>query len=107
MQLQEVITRYPEITKTGDSITDATLIMQDCQIGFLPVASAFEAMALKGIAKLIVTDISGKIIGVLTSGDTTTVCKGDNTTGQLTQAIHMMSTQQLETPPQDAQFVSD
>jgi CBS domain-containing protein len=72
------------------------------------VEKALEIMASQAIARLVVTDPSGKMVGVLSCGDLATACKGDNRAGQLRAAIHRRTykSKPVEAPP-DAQFVSE
>jgi hypothetical protein len=65
-------------------------------------------MASRAIARLVVTDQNGKMVGVLSCGDLATACKGDDRAGQLRAAIHRRTyrAKQVQAPP-DAQFVSD
>jgi CBS domain-containing protein len=74
-----------------------------------PIEKALEIMARWAIARVIVTDSDGRIVGVLTSGDAATACKGDDRAGQLTAAIHRRAnkTQPVPMPPPNAQFVSE
>jgi len=155
MQLHEVITKNPETIRPDDSIRNATKIMRDYQIGFLPVIddgkvlgvltdrdiiiraiasgydpqttcvrhvmtmnpiqlretdpleSALEAMSLNSIARLVIIDQEGNLVGVLTSGDAALACDGDNRAGKLRVAIHRRTNRELTPPPPGAQFVSD
>src|SRR5471030_2317249 len=42
------------------------------------IEKALEIMATQAIARVVVTDQNGKMVGVLSCGDLATACKGDN-----------------------------
>jgi len=74
MQLQEVITKNPETIRPDDSIRDATLIMRDCRIGFLPVID------------------DGKVLGCVTDRDIVIRAIAGGYDPQTTTVRHVMTT---------------
>lgn len=94
----------PETTKVGDIMT-----MNPIQLSMTDtLETACETMAQLTVARLIVTDHSGMMVGVVSCGDLAMACKGDERAGRLTAAIHRRAKKVEELQvPLDAQFVSE
>jgi len=78
VQLQEVITKNPETIRPDVSIRDATMIMRDCRIGFLPV-----------------TD-DGRVLGVITDRDIVIRAIASGFDPQTTTVRHIMTTDPVQ-----------
>ena len=90
-------------TVIRDVMTDNPVLLQTTD----SVELAIQTMARYGIARIVVVDLTGKMVGVLSSGDAATACNGDEMAGQLAVAIHRRANRQQPLPWDGAQFVSD
>jgi len=83
VQLQEVITKNPETIRPDDSIREATMLMRDCRIGFLPVID------------------DGKVLGVVTDRDIVIRAIASGFDPQTTTVRHVMTTNPVQLKAND------